>query len=162
MSAYSLKYSGDRMMIVISPSVLTPTEKVLMSALAYHDGIKCCPSHTTLADETGLSRREIIRHLANIKDKGYMTWKRGRRASEYTIFYDRFTVGKSPTSGSVLDVGKSPTSGDILDVGNSGSLDVGKFPTLTGIEPESLTPPTPPCNKGGMVNKEKTKETRHT
>ena len=156
MSADSLKHPGDRMMIVNGPSDLTPTEKNVMVALAYHDGPGGCrPTLDRLAALLGMNRFTVSDHLNNIRKKGYLWWRRGRYGNVYHIKYDNPAVREILTAGHNSDVGKSPTSGNNSDVGDSPILDVGESPTQTGIEPESIPPLYPPRKQGGAVSRKR-------
>lgn len=61
-------------------SGLTPTERLVGLTLSLHmdrDGGSCWPSLTTLANETGLSRRTVIRALNTLDAEGYIKRARG-------------------------------------------------------------------------------------
>ena len=124
---------GDRMLSIYSMANLTPTEKNVAAVLAYCDGPGGCkPSLDWLGEKLGMNRYTVSAHLNSIKEKGRITWKRGKSTNIYTIFYPVLTVGDSLTVKENLTVGDSP------------NLTVGDSPTQRESIREDLPPVVPP------------------
>ena len=112
------------MINVLGMADLTPTEKTVLAALAYHDGVECYPSMETLGNYLRMHRRKISAYLSAIKSKGRVTWKHSQHRNIYTIHYDNPTVCKTHTLEENPTVWKLPTS------------TVWESHTQTGKEPE--------------------------
>ena len=92
MGQESKRLPGDRMLDCLGMDDLTPTEIVVITALAYHDGGCCRPSIERLGGILGMNRFKVSNYLSAIRDKGRIDWRKTQRGNEYTIFYDRPAV----------------------------------------------------------------------
>jgi predicted transcriptional regulator len=73
---------------ILRDGKLSIYEKVLFAVLlSYNGGDKIYPSHATLAKQAGISQRQTIRTLKQLKDKGYILIKRdpSYRSNIYTL-----------------------------------------------------------------------------
>ena len=143
---------GERMYEVIRASGLTPMERLTVAALAYFDGKgQAWPSLQTLADHLGITRYAAHNHLKGAKTKRFITWQHGQATNIYTIFYDKFTVRKSPTVKSEVDC-KEIGPADCKEID---PLTVRNFLTRTGEPDINRSPPLPPRERGGRVRRRK-------
>ena len=62
---------------------LSPSEKLLLLALANYAGPKmtCFPSHSTLAEDTGMSERNILRIFKQLEARGLVSRKAQKRGN---------------------------------------------------------------------------------
>lgn len=83
-----MRYDNNSLVRSTLGSELSSSEKLVLISLASHrsggDG-KCYPSHSTLARETGMSRRNVYRVLGLLKDKGIVNWKYTKSSNQYFI-----------------------------------------------------------------------------
>ena len=92
---------AERMMAVNAMAGLTPTERSVLVAIAYHDGPGGAhPTAATLGRECGgLAGRTVRGHIAKMVERGVLTKDKGRRGDHYSINYewhlDRPTTGQS-------------------------------------------------------------------
>lgn len=65
-------------------SGLSPSEKLLLLALANYAGPKmtCFPSHSTLAEDTGMSERNILRIFKQLEARGLVSRKAQKRGNK--------------------------------------------------------------------------------
>ena len=90
---------GDRMLAVLSMDDLTPTEIIVLVALAFHDGPGGCrPSIDRLGGILGMNRFKVSNYLSAIREKGRIGWRKTQRRNEYTIFYSHPAVRKILTA----------------------------------------------------------------
>ena len=157
---------GDRMNAVISMTDLTPTERLLLSALAFHDGPGGAhPSAASLAERFGISRDSVFGHLKRIVAKGRLTRLRGKHANTYEIAYDprphcreipdsvgrnvtRHSVGKLPAtvSGNPRHEPEEPEAIDearFADPGEAGRASSCSDGRIGEIESVSASAPDP-------------------
>ena len=121
-------------------------ENKIMVILAYFDGPGgCWPSHDLLAELLGIKRVTVLEHLKNIREKGFLSWKKRQRSNVYSLNYDNPAVRKFLTAETTE---KNPA------VRKFPRPAVRKFLTGTGIEQESI-PPLPPRERGGRVRRRK-------
>ena len=79
---------GDRMDAVLGMVDLTPTERLLLAKLAFHDGGG--PGRTSapaIAKHIGISRAQYFEHIKSIEKKGRATRHGAGRASRIKIHY---------------------------------------------------------------------------
>ena len=92
---------AERMMAVNAMAGLTPTERSVLVAIAYHDGPGGAhPTAATLGKECGgLAGRTVRGHIAKMVERGVLTKHKGRRGDHYSINYewrlDRPATGQS-------------------------------------------------------------------
>jgi transcription initiation factor IIE alpha subunit len=74
---------------------LTPVAKLVYGLLRFHAWKKgkAYPQHETLAREVGLTRRQLQRVLIQLRDEGWISWRRGRRNCTYTVHANHETTG---------------------------------------------------------------------
>lgn len=121
------------MLRVLGMGDLTPHEKIVLAALAYHDGPGgCYPSIQTVADYVNLHRATVTRHIRTMKKKGLLTSKRrGQKFNQYTINYGVPDV--TPVATSEKRVNVTDTSPRCSTPVTS---DVAPAATQTGSKPE--------------------------
>ena len=79
------------MMACLKAPGLTPTERIALAVLAYHDG----PGGSYISDETlgreaGIKHRSSVRKARNeLRKKGWLWWKRGKHTNRYELAYGR-------------------------------------------------------------------------
>ena len=89
---------GERMLSVLCLDDLTPTERLVMAALAYHDGPGGCkPGLERLAGILGFNRYKVNNYINDLVEKGRVQKQRGQAANIYIINYDPSTVRESLT-----------------------------------------------------------------
>ena len=124
---------ADRMLAVLGMADLTPHEKVVGAALAWHDGPGGChPSILTVSELVNLHRATVTRHMRSMKKKGRLSSKRrGQKFNYYVINYGVPDVAPVVTSEAVPDV----ALGDAR-CSTTVTSDVAPVATQTGIEQE--------------------------
>lgn len=79
---------GDRMMACMGMSDLTPCERIVMAALAYHDGNGGChPSMERLAGCAGMNRFTVNNHINGLVEKGRVVKQGGKTVNRYALHY---------------------------------------------------------------------------
>ena len=80
---------ADRMLVVNSMPGLTPSERAVLIAIAYHDGPgDAWPSDARIVENTPLRfRGAIFEARMGLKKKGRLTWKNGKHRNVYAIAY---------------------------------------------------------------------------
>lgn len=105
---------AERMMAVNAMAGLTPTERSVLVAIAYHDGPGGAhPTAATLGKECGgLAGRTVRGHIAKMVERGVLTKHKGRRGDHYSINYewclDRPTTGQSENLRRGAQTGRKP------------------------------------------------------
>jgi hypothetical protein len=118
-----------------------PNARLVACALAKHSnarGGSCFPSQRTLASETGLKRKTVRRHLANLESEGWITIQQAgqsgqgwKRHSYALLMPQRGGVGNPASTGKVGEQLLHVTEeGGVNDDPNVGS----RLPTRTPIE----------------------------
>ena len=80
---------GDRMLACLAIPGLTYRERVVLAALAYHDGPGgAYPSLQTLADECGMPRSRASETVGALCDKGRLIRQRWRTTNRYRVVFD--------------------------------------------------------------------------
>ena len=81
---------ADRMLRCLGMTDLTPSEKLVLTVVAYHDGPNgAYPSFATIADHLNIHRSSVAQYIKQIEGKGRLIHQRRRRATSiYEIFYD--------------------------------------------------------------------------
>jgi AraC-like DNA-binding protein len=103
--------------------------KLVLVVLAY-DGDGGWPSQKALADYCHIAERQVRRHLEVLKDEGYITWRRRRRASN--VYELRPDIG-FPVKDLSSEVGfNSSSSSDAQGVRSNGSRRPVKAPQMSG------------------------------
>ena len=109
-----LDHSGERMMAVLAMAGLTPTERLVLGAIAFHDGPGGAhPTAATLGKECGgLAGRTVRGHIAKMVERGVLTKHKGRRGDRYSINYewrfDRPATGQSENLRRGVQTGRKP------------------------------------------------------
>ena len=157
---------------VLSPSAnMTPTERLVTLALARYcdDTGACWPSHATLAADSGLSRRAVVKVLHRLRGRVDLpvtiTWHRvSRRAScrySLSLFEASSSEPRTPLSGepdaqlssahrSQLEPSCAPDDTRVVNVVPSSSEPGAHYPSIEQTkEPFALVPsaPSPPKRK---------------
>ncbi|MEZ9302127.1 helix-turn-helix domain-containing protein [Vibrio breoganii] len=97
------QYEAQRMLTRTKPHLLgiSSTEKLVL--LCLHDRVdaqgQCYPSQELLAEDTGLSKRSIVRALKTLVEKGYVAVKREASHGMYPSNKYHVDIDK------ILDVG---------------------------------------------------------
>ena len=105
---------GERMMAVLAMTGLTPTERLVLGALAFHDGPGGAhPTAATLGKECGgLAERTVRGHVAKMVERGVLTKHKGQRGDRYSINYewrlDRPATGQSENLRRGAQTGRKP------------------------------------------------------
>ena len=135
---------------------VTPAEKLLLIVLAnYADReMKCWPSHSTLASDTSMSERNILRVFKTLEAKGLLS-RRGRKRGDLKIS-DVITLTlsgdtTSPRGDILVKTVGTPcrVSGDTMAVEPSENLKE---------EPSARTDPRPPRGSGAGLSPEERKQ----
>ena len=100
--------AGDRMLRALMITGLSDRERIMLAALAYHDGTGgAFPGHDRLGEIVGVKRRQVVNILARLRRKGRVSWRRRdgnrREVNEYRIAFGdacRCAI-KECTSGTV-------------------------------------------------------------
>ena len=106
--------SGERMMAVLAMAGLTPTERLVLGAIAFRDGPGGAhPTVATLGRECGgLAGRTVRGHIAKMVERRVLTKHKGRRGDRYSIDYewrsDRPTTGQSENLQRGAQTGRKP------------------------------------------------------
>ena len=84
--------AGDRMLRALMIPDLTDRERIMLAALAYHDGPGgAFPGHDRLGEIVGVKRRQVINILARLRRKGRVSWRRRdgnrREVNDYRIAF---------------------------------------------------------------------------
>lgn len=80
---------GDRMLACLAIPGLTYRERVVLAALAYHDGPGgAYPSLQTLANECGMPRSRASETVGALCDKGRLIRQRWRTTNRYRVVFD--------------------------------------------------------------------------
>lgn len=81
---------ADRMMAVLAMSGLSATERLVLGAIAFHDGPGGArPTAATLGTECGGMAASTVRgHIAKMVARGVLTKKKGQRGDSYSIAYE--------------------------------------------------------------------------
>ena len=70
-------HTADRMAACLGMKGLTDRERILLSAIAFHDGPGgAFPGHHRLGEIVGVKRRQLINILESIRRKGRVSWAR--------------------------------------------------------------------------------------
>ena len=82
---------GDRMLAVNSMPGLTPSERAVLMAIAYHDGPgSAWPSDERIAANSPLRwRGSVFEARKGLKKKGRLAWKPGKHRNVYEIAYGK-------------------------------------------------------------------------
>ena len=73
---------GDRMLRALMITGLSDRERIMLAALAYHDGTGgAFPGHDRLGEIVGVKRRQVVNILARLRRKGRVSWRRRGRQS---------------------------------------------------------------------------------
>ncbi|PMM26370.1 helix-turn-helix domain-containing protein [Vibrio breoganii] len=92
------QYEKHRMLTRTKPHLLGITGHEKLVLLCIHDRVdstgECFPSQELLAEDTGLSKRSIVRAIKTLVDKEYVTVKRISRKGMYPVNHYRVNVAK--------------------------------------------------------------------
>ena len=117
---------ADRMMDALGATDLTPMERIVFAAIAYHDGPGGArPSAGKLALKLQISRGAVFAYIKALERKGRLKRRRGKHANHYDLSYARPQCREIPDSENRRhSVGKSgaTVSGDSRPEGNEGNL----------------------------------------
>ena len=98
----------DRMLACLGMAGLTPTERIVLAAIAYHDGPGgAFPSQSTIAAALGLSGHRVRELIAGVVDKGVLVSVKRRRTSRYRIAYG-FRPAEIPPVRTIPKTGGNP------------------------------------------------------
>jgi len=122
-----------------------PTRKLVLLKLAdsANDDGECWPYQTTIAEDVGISRRSVERHIAGLRDAGLVVTKQQFRddgSKTYVVYGLAYQAAPLPTpvSGTpdASDPGlPTPVSGDARASGDE--------PLEPSVEPPPVAPPFP-------------------
>lgn len=101
---------------------ISPGAKIIYARLAQYAGKKgsCFPKQTTLADEVGMSRRNIIRSIKELRDSSLIELERtGARKPNRYFFLAHKWMGEVPswhiTENSEVPTGHATTPGEVTE-----------------------------------------------
>ena len=95
---------GDRMIKVMRMRGLTAQERLVLAAIAYHDGRGTAhPTTATIGDMAGgITPRMVRHHTAALAQKGVLSKRRGQRGNVHEIEYEwnavKFLTGNAVTA----------------------------------------------------------------
>ncbi|PMG38573.1 hypothetical protein BCU93_13580 [Vibrio breoganii] len=92
------QYETHRMLTRTKPHLLGITGHEKLVLLCLHDRVdakgECFPSQELLAEDTGLSKRSIVRAIKTLVDKEYVSVKRVSRKGMYPVNHYHVNVSK--------------------------------------------------------------------
>ena len=83
----NLEISGDRMRLCARMLDLSPTERLVLQEIAWHRPGTDYAKDKDIAAALEVTIRTVVAHRHAIRDKGRLSWKRGRYGSIYEIHY---------------------------------------------------------------------------